>query len=113
MLNEQGLQQGTPATVVNAATAAGTANSAPFAFPPSLKSGRLRDLLYEATGTYSVCTANLEVSIDGGVTWVVVQKAIDLFAAPAGTFSLTGGPQYRLNIQTFTGTSITVALVLA
>lgn len=112
MLNEQALQQGIPATVVSAATGAGTGNSAPFVFPPSRTAGQDRNVQYLSTGTYSVCTANLEESFDG-VNWVVIQKAIDLFATPGGTFAIAAGAQYRLNIQTFTGTSISVAVVLA
>lgn len=114
MLNDQGLQQGIPATIAAAASGVGVANSAPFTFPPSIKTGQDRNVQYLSTGAYTVCTANLEESFDGGVTWVAMQKAIDLAANPGGTFTpLAGGAKYRLNIQTFTGTSITVAVILA
>ena len=58
--------------------------------------------------------------MDGGVTWQTIGAAVDLFANPSGNLTaffavavIVPGPLYRLNIVTFTGTSITVNLAVS
>ena len=64
-------------------------------------------------------TANVEQSIDGGVTWQPVGTAgtaIALVAATVGTaFRLTGlvaGPTYRINVTTYTAGAATSSVVI-
>lgn len=112
MLNPVGLQQGIPQVVVNAAAGTGVGSSAPFTFPPSRSAGQNRNVQYMAEGTFSVATMNVEVSYDG-VNWEAIDTGVNLATAPAGSLALAAGVQYRFNIETFTGTSITIAIVLA
>lgn len=105
------LDQGVTVTVVSVATGTGTGASYPFTLPPS-PSGQARAVVYHCTGTYSVCTTQIQLSEDGGVTWDNLGATIDMNANPSGTLLSAGvpGPVYRLSIATFTGTSVTVNL---
>ena len=95
---------GVPATLLVAAAAMGVAASQRFALQNT------RVLNYFTKGTYSVCTVDLERSIDGGTTWVTMngQTGIDIAGVPNGTFDCPTGVVYRLNVKTFTGTSVTL-----
>ena len=95
---------GTGSLLVNAATTTGTAVSQHFGVSP----GTYVVTIFSA-GTFSVGTADLEVSIDGGTTFVAVtgQTGFDLTMGPI-QLNVTTGPTYRLNVKSFTGTSVTV-----
>ena len=97
--------------VVNAATATGLANSTQFTLQ-ARPDGSDRTLSLQATGTYTVCTADLEQSLDGGVTFNVLKAGMDLFAAKLQQqLNIGPGPVLQVNIKTFTGTSVTVRAV--
>jgi hypothetical protein len=106
------LDQGIPTTVVNTAVGTGSGVSQQWGVPPS-PFGNARSASYAARGTYSVATLTLKKSLDGGNTFVADGAAIDMAANPAGTIqNLANGAIYRLDVTTFTGTSITVDLAL-
>lgn len=97
--------QNIPTTVVSGAT--GTGAQTGFWFPPTLGGGNF-NVVFHCTGTYSVCTATLEVSSDSS-TWVLALAAVDLVLLPCQLMaSLVSGLIYRWNIKTFVGTSITI-----
>lgn len=108
------IDQGVVQTVVDAATGTGTGKSTPFTLRAS-PVGQPRLAAYQCSGTYSVCTANLQQSMDGGSTWQDVGAAVDLAASPAGNITtffatalLVPGAVYQFSIASFTGTSITI-----
>jgi hypothetical protein len=113
------LTQGTPSTIVAAATTTGVALSSPFAVPMRMP-GLQRSIDFNCTGTYSVCTAVLEQSFDGGNSWQAIGPDMDLFGNPSGNLAnLNGvvafvtGVLYMLSISSFTGTSITVQAMVS
>jgi hypothetical protein len=98
---------GAGTVLVDGATAIGTAKSQQFCTALPLS----QNVNIEVNGTFTVCTADLERSTDGGTTWVAVtgQTAIDLAASKSWAFYVPMGLPHRLNLKTtFTGTSITV-----
>ena|SRR5665213_1694134 len=97
-------------TALNAATGTGTGASNVF-YLGDAPSGGDKVVEYNAFGTFSVATANLEESWDGGTTWGTKVAAIDLKAAPLGYFNAIPGKLMRFNVQSFTGTSVSVAVV--
>jgi hypothetical protein len=109
------LDPGFEVTVVNGATATSALQTPPFSasqlftLQPQAGGGD-RTIVFQAIkNTISVLTADLEESSDGGVTFGVLQAALD-FAATAvqKVQALVPGPIYRLNIKTLTGTSVTI-----
>ena len=101
------LKPGLVTLVVNAATGTGTGESLVFLVNLAPGGGD-KVIEYDCTGTYSVCTADIDESPDTGTTWIAKQTAIDLKAAPSGYFNALAGKWLRFNITSFTGTSITV-----
>lgn len=101
------LDSGVECTLVNAATTTGTAASAQFcllATPIGEK-----NVLFQAIGTFTVCTADLEISSDGGTTWSALVAGNDFNANKVlKSVQLTPGNLYRWNVKTFTGTSVTI-----
>jgi hypothetical protein len=100
------LDRGVECTLVNAATATGVGFSAVFSL---YAVGWDHTLLFQAIGTFTVCTADLEVSSDGGTTFVALIAGNDFNANRVlKSLNLTPGNLYRWNIKTFTGTSVTI-----
>lgn len=98
------LNLGIPVTLIAAAATTGTSVSQQFCTQGT-------DKVYaEVNGTFSVCTVDLERSTDGGTTWIAVtgQTALDLAANKTLTLTVPTGFPHRLNVKTFTGTSMTV-----
>lgn len=107
------MEPGCSTNIVNAATAPGPAASYLWGVSPN-PTGGAKTAVYSTRGTYSVCTATLKVSLDNQVTFNTVLAAIDVAALPAGTFTnLVTGGIYRLDVTTFTGTSISIDLVVS
>lgn len=101
------LDLGVECTLVNAATATGVAASATFCLYAT-PSGE-RNMVFQAIGTFTVCTADLEISSDGGTTWNALVAANDFNANKVlKSVQLVSGCLYRWNIKTFTGTSVTI-----
>lgn len=101
-------------TVVNGATGVGTANSFNFVVQPRGDGGD-RDVTFQAIkNNISALTADLQASSDGGVTFDILVAAID-FQTSSGvqrpSTTLMAGLVYRLNIKTFTGTSVVINAV--
>lgn len=65
----------------------------------------MADITFQAVGTFTVLTADLEVSLDGGQTFAVISTGIDFAAQPASRNDLGRTGIYRFNITAFTGTS--------
>ena len=95
------LDAGVECTLVNAATATGVAASAQFCLHQS-GSGIDHTMLFQAIGTFTVCTADLEISSDGGTTFVALVSATDFNATKVlKSVNLTPGNLYRWNIKTY------------
>src|SRR5215472_7939023 len=102
------LNPGQETTLTNAATATGVAASAQFTLVPAPAGGD-KTMIFQALGTFTVCTANLEISSDGGTTWSALLSGNDFNASKVlKVTNLTAGVLYRWNIATFTGTSVTI-----
>jgi|SRR5215472_550388 len=102
------LNPGQEITLVNGATGTGVAASAQFGLTPS-PVGLDKTMIFVALGTFTVCTANLEVSSDAGGTWNALVTANDFNANRVlKVTNLAPGVLYRWNIATFTGTSVTI-----
>lgn len=63
----------------------------------------MSDVTFQAVGAFTVLTADLEVSLDGGVTFSVISPGIDFIATPASRNDLGRTGIYRFNILTLTG----------
>jgi len=91
-----------------------------FGFSPSPARNALQ-VDYSVTGlALTVCTAFLQQSFDGGVTFQDVGAVVDLFANPQGSLmvffavgSLVTSPIYRFRIATLTTTSMVVNLAVS
>ena len=107
------LMPGIDQILVNAATGTGTGASFWFTISPGdTEIGQRRTILLYATGTFSVCTLTLQSSQDGGTTattYSTADTAMDIHAQnPIQITDLVPGVIYRLNVASFTGTSITI-----
>jgi len=102
------IPQGVLTPVVSAAVATGVQPS--FSFQPRPNGGNF-NVLIGATGTFTPCTATIEVSFDGGATWKTFVAVADFVANPVQTVTtFVAGPLYRYNIATFGGTSVTLTI---
>ena len=113
------LTQGFQTTVVDAATTTGTDFSTPFAIQMR-QVGLKRTVNYNCTGTFTVCTVQLQQSFDGGSTFVDVGAAMDFYANKAGDLfivngvaALTPGAIYQFDVASITGTSITIQVTIS
>ena len=107
-----------PSTVVDAATGTGVGASNPFAIQQVVGDIQ-RSVNFNVSGTFSVCTGTLQQSFDGGNNYVNIGVPIDFAAFKAGNLgslngivAFTPGCLYLISITTFTGTSITIKLVV-
>lgn len=97
------LREGVPGfKAVEAATAIGLGFTNRFILPQD-GSMDMSDITFQAVGAFTVLTADLEVSLDGGVTFSVISPAIDFIATPASRNDLGRTGIYRFNILTLTG----------
>jgi len=71
----------------------------------------MTDVTFQAIGTFSAFTADIEISLDGGANFAVV-AAIDFAATPAARNDLGRTGIYRLNVTAFTGTSADVIVAI-
>jgi hypothetical protein len=81
-----------------------------FIFPQD-GSLSMADITFQAIGTFSAFTADIEVSLDGGANFSVI-AAIDFAATPAARNDLGRTGIYRLNVTAFTGTSADVIVAI-
>lgn len=72
----------------------------------------MADVSFQATGTFTVLTADLELSLDGGVNFAVISTGIDFAAQPASRNDLGRTGIYRFNITAFTGTSADIIVAV-
>jgi len=79
---------------------------------PQDNSLNMADITFQAVGTFTVLTADLEVSLDGGVTFGVISTGIDFAAQPASRNDLGRTGIYRFNITAFTGTSADIFVAI-
>jgi hypothetical protein len=100
------VRKGETFVAVNAATTTGLANANRFVLPQD-GSLDMTDVTIQGIGTYTVCTIGIEVSLDGGTTFGELATA-DLFANRVVRNDLGRSGIYRINVKTFTGTSVTV-----
>ena len=79
---------------------------------PQDNSLNMADITFQAVGTFTVLTADLEVSLDGGVTFSIISPGIDFIAQPASRNDLGRTGIYRFNITAFTGTSADIFVAI-
>lgn len=72
----------------------------------------MADVTFQAVGTFTALTADLEVSLDGGTTFSVISPGIDFAATPAVRNDLGRTGIYRFNITAFTGTSADILVAI-
>jgi len=72
----------------------------------------MADITFQAVGTFTVLTADLEVSLDGGQNFSVISTGIDFAAQPASRNDLGRTGIYRFNITAFTGTSADIIVAI-
>lgn len=109
------LTTGQPSVVVNAATVTGTAKAIQFSVPPSLDN-KFKSILFipSSDGTVTTLTVTLEVSNDGGTTWIAYPSGAGLNFNSLATVIVSNvmpGVLYRLNITAITlgtGTFVTM-----
>lgn len=111
----QVLMVGVPFDIAVGINNTGTGFSQYFAIPPA--SGKFAAQLglqaRVLQGAYTVLTAQVEISLDGGTTWTFFAGIFDLFAVPAQVVNIIGGAIYRLNVLTFTGSGTPLLNVTA
>jgi hypothetical protein len=95
---------------IDAAVAVGLDGTNRFILPQD-HSLNMTDVTFQAIGTFSAFTADIEVSLDGGVNFSVV-AAIDFAATPAARNDLGRTGIYRLNVTAFVGTSADVIVAI-
>jgi hypothetical protein len=105
------LLEGLAVTVVNALTGTGQG----IAWGVSAPADKLsRSVDYQCFGTFSAASIQIQESMDGGTTWANSGNVINVVTFPAGNFApIITGPLYRIAVTAFTGTSITVNLMVS
>ena len=92
--------------VVDTATGTGVALAQRFVLPSGSGQWGSSLTIHAALTSITVLTADLEASLDGGVTFDPI-VTLDFFDLPVHLVSAGGGSIiYRLNIKTLTGTSV-------
>lgn len=91
---------------IEAAVAVGLDGTNRFILPQD-HSLNMADVSFQAVGTFSAFTADIELSLDGGVNFSVI-ASIDFAATPASRNDLGRTGIYRLNVTAFTGASADV-----
>jgi hypothetical protein len=105
------IREGVPGfKVIEGAVATGLDGTNRFILPQD-GSLNMTDITFQAIGTFSAFTADIEVSLDGGVNFSVV-AAIDFAATPAARNDLGRTGIYRLNVTAFVGTSADVIVAI-
>lgn len=112
------LTQDQATTLVNAMSGAG--GNGFFFTVPAAHDGQARTVAYTVTGTFTVATATLKSSTDGGTTFQSYGAGAAQYAAvdcaANKNFEMTGlvpGLCYTLTISAVTGTSITISAAVA
>jgi len=91
---------------VKSATTAGTDLSQHFVLPSGSGQWGSLLLIHAVLSAVTVLTVDLEESLDGGVTFAPL-ITLDFFNLPVQDIEVSSGPViYRINIKTFTGTSV-------
>lgn len=75
---------------------------APFSFQPHPASGDF-SALFMASGTVTTLSADLQVTPDGGTTWLNVATAVLTAAGGKNVTPVIAGAIYRLNYTTASG----------
>src|SRR5882724_3063528 len=97
------LVQGSPARLLAAVSGATSAN---FTIQPKPNGGDFT-VSFQAVGTVTTLTAALQISLDGGTTFLdYVASAsfisntttFKIFSPPAASFPLQAGPIYKINV---------------
>lgn len=95
---------------VDAATTTGLAKAFRFILPQD-DSQNMTNITIQATGTFSVATIGVEVSLDGGVTFGEVATAV-MQTTPVVRNDVGRTGIYRIRVKTFTGTSVTLRVAI-
>ena len=95
---------GVPCVIDPSITGVQVGNS--FAFVPD-NAGADASALFQATGTLTGLSSDLQVSLDGGTTFVNLVATFLTAAAPAKVLTpLVAGAQYRFNHTASTGNAV-------
>lgn len=76
-----------------------------FSFQPKAGGGDF-SATFQATGTVTTLSGDLQISLDGGTTWSGAGTAFITAAAPNKTQVVICGALYRLNYTTASGSSV-------
>jgi len=115
------IDPGIPVRAVSAVTINQALVTTVYRFGFSPAPGRAPLLVdYSCTGAFTVCTAFLQQSFDGGVSFQDVGAVVDLFANPQGNLTvffavgiLVTSPIYRFRIATLTATTFNLDLAVS
>jgi hypothetical protein len=107
------VEPGIPVRVVRAVTVEQVLSPTVYRFGFSPAQARAPLLVdYSCTGAFTVCTAFLQQSFDGGLTFQDIGAVVDLFVNPRGNLNsfftvavLVSSPIYRFRIVTLTATT--------
>lgn len=100
------VRKGASFEALTAATATGLAATNRFVLPQD-GTNQMTNVTFQSIGTFSALTVDIEISLDGGVTFSVI-GTIDFATLPAARNDIGRTGIYRLNVTAFTGTSGTV-----
>jgi hypothetical protein len=77
-----------------------------FGFEPDPDGGDF-SCAFHVTGTVTTCSADLQMSLDGGATFFAISVALITAAAPAKTFTpIIAGALYRFNYTAASGSIV-------
>lgn len=100
MSNIGEIPSATVITIDSLVTTTGAGNT--FGFEPA-ESRADFSALFQATGTLTTLIGDLQISLDGGTTWNIVQASVVSAATPASRVIVVGGALYRVNYGTASG----------
>lgn len=110
MANIGAIPTGVPVVIDPAVTAPAAGNT--FLFQPGAADADF-SVLFQATGTLTGLSSDLQISLDGGTTWVNAAGGTAFLTAAAPTKILTpaiGGALYRFNHTASTGNAVIRAI---
>ena len=115
------IDPGIPLRAVSAVTVEQALHTTIYRFGFSPAAGRAPLLVdYNCSGAFTVCTAFLQQSFDGGLTFQDIGTVVDLFVNSRGNLTtfyavglLVSSPIYRFRIVTLTATTFYIDLAVS
>src|SRR5690242_665481 len=98
-----GISTGNPVVIDPAVTAPAAGNT--FCFQPRPAGGDMK-AQFQATGTLTGLSSDLQTSLDGGTTWTTVTAAFLAAATAQNSAQVVAGALYRFNHTASTGNAV-------